>query len=754
VVRIVTPGTALDDTMLDSTANNYLMAAHEAGGVYAFAFVDLSTGEFRVGQAESRKIFEDIVFKIGPSEIIVTRGQNDDFLQLLEEYSTVNFYELPEYTNEHEILCTHFGVKDLHGYGIEGEAMQVMVAGRLLSYAEEAQRQSLGHINTLHGYTINEFMVLDETTIRNLDLIFNSFDGGKEGSLLSIIDKTRTSMGGRLLRKWLLHPLKEIDELEQRYDAVEYFVNHYKERENLVFALRHITDYERLLARIACGRATPRDIVHLSEGLRQIPAMQEILATIDAPFAQFFVDKLDSCEDLVTLIGASLHEDASVSLSDGGFIADGYDEELDELRKIAFAGKDYIKDLQVRERERTDIATLKVKFNKVFGYYIEVPRAQSDNVPEDYIRKQTLVNAERFIIPELKEYEEKVLTAEDKIKQLEQGFFYDIIEKIKPFFERVQNNAHYVAQLDILVGFAVLASDMQYIRPSLNTTGNMTISQGRHPVIEQSPIVEHYIPNDAQLDNDSHQLLLLTGPNMAGKSSYLRQIALITLLAQIGCFVPAQKADISICDRIFTRVGASDNVSRGQSTFMVEMQEAANILNNATDQSLIILDEVGRGTSTYDGVSIAWGIIHYIYHKIGAKTMFATHYHELIEMVGNLDRGQNYAMAVKEQKDGVLFLHQVVKGGINKSYGIEVAKLAGVPSEVSKKAYEFLRELEEQSPASQSESQSAFIFDTKEPEVGMTEGQETVLQEIEGVDINTMTPLEAFNLIVSLKQKL
>jgi DNA mismatch repair protein MutS len=540
-----------------------------------------------------------------------------------------------------------------------------------------------------------------------LELLYTYQFFEEQGSLISILDQTMTGMGGRLLRNWLLHPLINLEKIQQRLDAVEEFYNNLDLRENLKKELKNISDIERLIGRLGCKRANARDLLNLKNSLQQIPSIKEIFKSAgchpepvegssqrsQSKLLKNLIKNLDEHKEVVSLIQKSIAEDPPLLITEGEMIADGYNSELDELRKISRSGKDWLKDLQTREIQRSGVSSLKVKFNKIFGYYIEVSNANLDQVPTDYTRKQTLVNAERFVTPELKEYEQKVLGAEEKIIELEQRLFWEIRNEVAKHFEGIQNTAQIIAQIDVLLNFANIALLNNYHKPELNESEAIEIKNGRHPVIEKLQ-TESYVPNDGLFNHTDHQLILLTGPNMSGKSSYLRQTALIILLAQIGSYVPAQSAKIGITDRIFTRVGASDNLIRGQSTFMVEMQEAANILNNATAKSFIVLDELGRGTSTFDGVSIAWAIVEYIYKNIKAKTLFATHYHELIDLVDKLDKAKNYCVTVKETDTGVIFLRKIMPGGIDRSYGIEVAKLAGLPKPLTDRAYEILEELE------------------------------------------------------------
>lgn len=745
VKRVITPGTALDDDILDSKTNNFLVGIYTNKQHYGFGLIDVSTGDFYAGELHWQEIELELA-RIEPREIIVDSLLFEDSVKRksLEQFAAVHQFTLSVYTEADDLLKTHFKVPSLDGFGMAQLPAAIISAGHLLGYIQETQKSALEHINSISVFNKKNYMVLDNVTLRNLDVLYNSFDGSKDNSLLSVLDSTVTSMGGRLLRQWLLQPLVNKQSIEERLDFVEFFVEHITITDELRGLLKQIGDLQRLIGRIGCGRTHARDIMYLKNSLDVIPQLKDVLGENTDQHIRTLANTLDTCDDLRVLIEDALQDDLPITITEGGMIRTGYHTELDELRSMSISGKDFIRNLQAREIEQTGISTLKVKFNKVFGYYIEITNSHLEKVPEHYIRKQTLVNAERFIIPELKEYEQKILTAEDKMKEIEYKLFLELIEKIKPFFEVIQKNAQLVAALDIYVGLAFNAYTYKYCKPTINENGIINIQQGRHPVIEQSDVVDDYMPNDSFLNHDDHQLLLLTGPNMAGKSSFLRQTALITLMAHIGSFVPAQTADISLVDRIFTRVGASDNVSRGQSTFMVEMQEAANILHNATEKSLVILDEIGRGTSTYDGLSIAWAITEYIYHNVQAKTLFATHYHELIQVIDELSKAQNYAMAVKELDDGVLFLHQVERGGCNRSYGIDVAKLAGMPAGVVDAAREFLSALESKKDTALQPS----LFDIRPvvPQKVITQETDPKYQEvyntIKYLDLNSMTPLE------------
>ena len=696
VIRIITPGTTLDNNILENKRNNYLVSLVNKDNFWGLAFVDLTTGEFKL--AEIRKP-DDLINELGrimPSEIIITPDLNEDLslVTKLKNLSSLNIFYPAIFNPASETLLEHFKVKSLQSFGIEKSLIGIEAAGNLVNYLKDTQKTSLEHINKISLYNISDYMILDEATIRNLELLYTYQFFEQKGSLISILDQTQTGMGGRLLRNWLLHPLINVEKIQARLDSVEEFYKNLDLRESLKQELKNMSDIERLIGRLGCKRANARDLVNLKNSLQQIPQIKTIIKNCESRLLKDSNKYLDEHKEVVDLIQKSISEDPPLIITDGGMIADGYNADLDELRKISTSGKNWLKDLQTKEIQRSGISTLKVKFNKIFGYYIEVTNSNLNQVPTDYTRKQTLVNAERFVTPELKEYEQKVLGAQEKIIEIEQRLFWEIRDQVAKYFEAIQQTAQILAQLDVLLNFANIALLNNYVKPEINDGGEIIIKNGRHPVIEKMLIEESYVPNDGLFNHEDHQLILLTGPNMSGKSSYLRQTALIILLAQIGCFVPAESAKIGIVDRIFTRVGASDNLIHGQSTFMVEMQEAANILNNATSKSFIVLDELGRGTSTFDGVSIAWAIVEFIYKNIKAKTLFATHYHELIDLVAKLDKAKNYCVTVKETETGVIFLRKVIPGGIDRSYGIEVAKLAGLPKALTDRAYEILAELE------------------------------------------------------------
>lgn len=747
VVRIVTPGTTLDTNILTNNQNNFLVSVVNKDKSWGLAFVDLTTGEYRLLELKSFTDLFNELNRILPSEIIITPDLNEnlEIKTKLEQISNLNIFYPSLFNPAAETIKDHFKIKSLQSFGIENQPIGIEAAGNLLNYLKDTQKTALEHINKISLYNISDYMILDEATIRNLELLFTYQFFEEKGSLISILDQTQTGMGGRLLRNWLLHPLINLDKIQERLDTVEEFYNNLDLRDNFKKELKNISDIERLIGRLGCKRTNARDLLNLKNSLQIIPQIKKILKPCNAQLLKQAAKNLNEHQDIVKLIDQAIAEDPPLLITEGGMIAKGHNKELDELRKISTSGKDWIKDLQQKESQRSGISSLKIKFNKVFGYYIEVSNSNLNQVPDNYTRKQTLVNAERFVTPELKEYEQKVLGAEEKIKELELKLFWEIRDKVAKEFETIQLTAQIIAQLDVLLNFANIALLNNYSKPEMNDSANIEIKNGRHPVIEKLQPEESYVPNDGTFNHTDHQLILLTGPNMSGKSSYLRQTALIILLAQIGSFVPAQSAKIGVTDRIFTRVGASDNLIRGQSTFMVEMQEAANILNNATHKSFIVLDELGRGTSTFDGVSIAWAIVEYIYKNIKAKTLFATHYHELIEMVEKLDKAKNYAVSVKETDTGVIFLRKIIPGGIDRSYGIEVAKLAGLPKPLTDRAYNILDELEAELHISNGSS----AVTEKKPK----EHKCMTKKFLEKLDLDNLTPIEALAKLKELKDK-
>lgn len=763
VVRIVTPGTTLDSSVLNNKQNNFIACVNFLGRLpangsngdqkrWGIAVADLTTGDFKVTQLTSGNQAVSELGKLKPAEVVVTpafwkfdnpeNGEQKVFEGLKNVYHFTSFNP-PGWESAQEILQKHFKIYSLDSFGLEKWPAAVESAGLLLSYLLETQKTNLAHLKKISRYTPEEFVLLDESTLNNLE-IFESLLGGEKGSLISVIDQTITAMGGRLLRQWLLHPLRDAKNINLRLAAVKELVKNGQARQELNSQLKNVLDIERLLAKLGCQRANARDLIGLKNSLEVIPQIRQSIQQVQSEnFSKLRVELKDQTE-VISLIKNAIEEEAPAVLNEGGIIKNGHNGQLDELRKITSTGKAWIKDLEKKEIQRTGINSLKVKFNQVFGYYIEVSKSNLAAVPQDYIRKQTLVNAERFVTPELKEYEEKVLGAEDKIKELEYQLFCQVRDQVAEQIAAMQSAARSLAEVDVYLALAQAALLNRYCQPSITEDGKIEITNGRHPVIEKFQ-AHSYVPNDVYLDNQNHRLIILTGPNMSGKSSYLRQVALTVLLAQIGSFVPAEKTSISLVDRIFTRVGASDNLIKGQSTFMVEMQEAANILNNATSQSLIILDELGRGTSTYDGVSIAWAIAEYIHNNVKAKTLFATHYHELIEMADELACSQNYCVAVKENPDGVVFLHRVLKGGIDKSYGIEVARIAGLPQEIVFRAKTILKKLEAKSAPDR--GQEALPF-------AASKHEHPVVVQLKNLKVEEMTPLEALRKISEWKAEL
>jgi DNA mismatch repair protein MutS len=708
VVEVVTPGVSFHEQLLDPKQSNFLAAIHFGTGRekerIGFSFIDATTGEFSVTEARVDQV-EDLIQTVAPSEVILDKRRTDRLQQRLREIPfTVTEQEdwVFKYDFAYQTLLEHFGTHSLKGFGVDGLELGVVAAGAALHYLSETQKGTLPHVRKIKRYSKDAHIALDPETKRNLELvqsIQSRQQSGSEGTLVSILDETATPMGGRRLRAWLVRPLRAVDRIQHRLDAVEAFVDDRGLRETLRDELSQMGDLERLAGKVATGRASPGDLIAIKHTLRRLPALLELLAAADSEALAAVEERLCPCPDVVGRIQQALVDDPPAKVSEGGLIRDGYSEELDELRAIAQDGKDWVTNLEKEESERTDIPSLKVGFNKVFGYYLEVTDTHADKVPDNYIRKQTLVNSERYVTPELKEMEERILTAEEKIETLEQELFTALRSQIADETATLQQNAEGLAHLDCFAGLAEVAEQHDYVRPTVDDGLTIDIEGGRHPVVEQTlPPGEPFIPNDTTLDPDDEQILIITGPNMAGKSVALRQVGLITLLAQVGAFVPADAAQIGVVDRIFTRVGASDNLAAGESTFLVEMNEAANILNNATARSLILLDEVGRGTSTFDGLSIAWAIVEYLHERpeVAARTLFATHYHELNAMADRLERVHNYRIQVSEHEGEIVFLRKLIPGGADHSYGIEVARMAGLPDAVIARAREVLHSLESQ----------------------------------------------------------
>ena len=701
VVRIVTPGTNMDMHALDESKNNYLMCITYMQAKIGISLADVSTGDYYVTEVDDLKKLMDEIMKYQPREIIC----NDAFLVSgmdiadLKGRLGITVYALEPHFFDDEAakrcLLKHFKVNTLIGLGLEDFPTGLIAAGALLMYLYDTQKTSLSHISHIYPYLTSKYMLLDSSTRRNLELAETLREKQKRGSLLWVLDKTKTAMGGRTLRSMIEQPLIEKDEIEKRLDALEELSQDTVSRDEIREYLNPIYDLERLLSRVSYKTANPRDLIAFRNSLQMMPHIKTVLNIFKKDVLCGIREDIDGLEDITSLIEASIEEEPPISIREGGMIKEGFDDDIDKLRNAKRDGKTWLAELENEDRERTGIKNLKIKYNKVFGYYFEVTNSYKDLVPEDYIRKQTLANAERYTTPRLKELEDMILNAEDKLNTLEYDLFCKIRDAIADEMERIQRTAKAVAKLDVFASLSLVSERNNYVRPKLNEKGLLDIKDGRHPVVEKMIDNDMFIANDTYLDNNSHLIAVITGPNMAGKSTYMRQTALIVLMAQIGCFVPAKSANIGIVDRIFTRVGASDDLASGQSTFMVEMNEVANILRNATSNSLLILDEIGRGTSTFDGLSIAWAVIEHISNRkiLGAKTLFATHYHELTELEGRISNVNNYCIAVKERGDDIVFLRKIIKGGADKSYGIQVAKLAGVPDMVIDRAKEIVNQL-------------------------------------------------------------
>ena len=755
VTRVVTPGTALEDEILDGGSNNYLVAVAREGERLGLAVADVSTGEFRLTEIEADEGREplagltDELARLQPAECLLPDGLYDDEATAAAVRGAcsarVTRCEREEFARQspEEVLKGHFGVASLHGFGCAEMPAGIAAAADVVRYLRANHLDALPHLTSLSVYSTDEFMVLDAPTRRNLELTRAIRTGGREGTVLSLVDRTVTPMGARLCRQWLLQPLLDVAQIERRLGAVEAFVSDQALSQTVAEELKGVYDLERLISRTAAGTANARDLRALAASLRRLPAIAEALATAQAPLLQELTASLDTLQDVADLIESTIVEDPPASLQEGGLIRRGHSADLDELRGLSGAGKEWIARLEATERERTGIKSLKVGYNQVFGYYIEVSKPNLSLVPDDYIRKQTLTNAERFITPDLKEQEAKVLGAEEKIVALEYELFCGIREQVGQQAPRVLQTARAIAQVDVLRGFAAVAVDYGYLRPTLNDGDEVRIVQGRHPVVERALTDQLFVPNDCALDCAAARMLIVTGPNMAGKSTYLRQVALIVLLAQMGSFVPARSADIGVVDRIFTRVGAMDDLASGQSTFMVEMTETANILHNASGKSLIILDEIGRGTSTFDGLSIAWAVAEFICRRIGAKTLFATHYHHLNELAEIIPGVRNVRVAVKEEGDQVTFLHRIVEGGTDRSYGVQVARLAGLPREVIERALEVLYSLESESTAVAPKPEAARGIGPPVQLQLFEAAPDPLIEALRKLDLDTMTPLEA-----------
>ena len=776
VVRIVTPGTNLNTQALDETKNNYIMCIVYSADRYGLSVADVTTGDYLVTEIDSSTKLRDEIYKFMPSEIICNEAFYMSGMDLddMKNRIGITIYSLDAWYFDDAIcertLKEHFHVSSLEGLGLKDYDCGVIASGALLQYLLETQKNDLTHLSRLTGYVTGKYMLLDSSTRRNLELCETLREKQKRGSLLWALDKTRTAMGGRTLRKYVEQPLIDAESIDERLNSVEELKNNAICREEIREYLGAIYDLERLMSRVTYQSANPRDLIALKSSLAMLPPIHCILADMSTKGLCDIREQMDTLEDLCSLITEAIQEEPPLAMKEGGIIREGYSEEVDRLRNAKSDGKTWLAELEATEREKTGIRTLKVKFNKVFGYYLEVTNSFKDQVPEYYTRRQTLANAERYTIPELKELEDTILGAEDKLYALEYQLYCEVRDKIAAEVVRIQKTAKAVAKLDVFASLAVVAERNNYVRPKINEKGVIDIKNGRHPVVEKMIPNDMFIANDTYLDDKKNRIAIITGPNMAGKSTYMRQSALIVLMAQIGSFVPAKSANIGLVDRIFTRVGASDDLASGQSTFMVEMTEVANILRNATSKSLLILDEIGRGTSTFDGLSIAWAVVEHISNGklLGAKTLFATHYHELTELEGKISNVNNYCIAVKENGDDIVFLRKIVKGGADKSYGIQVAKLAGVPDSVIARAKEIAEELSDSDIALRINEAASAETDPKPKakaprydEVDLaqfslfdTVKDDDVLEELKEMDVAHMTPMDALNAIYRLQNKL
>ncbi len=763
VIEVVTPGTTLSDKILDQKSNNYLAAVYVEDESCGISYCDISTGEYFVSEVSLARMV-DYFQQISPREILVPARDYENFSSLFKNRISGIISKLDDWifnrVYAHETLKEHFRVPNLKGFGIEELTLGVIAAGGILHYVKENYQSKISHLARISYLSLDDFMILDTTTRRNLEITNTIFGQGKEGTLISILDQTVTPMGGRMLKRWITHPLIRLPLIHERLERVDAFFQQKELQKKMREIMGQIADLERLLSRISTGRATPRDLTSLQSSLKLVRPLIELLQSQARAELTWYAGQLKNLSEVIRLIESSIVESPPLSLKEGGIIRDGYNPELDELRTISRDGKSWLARIQQQEKERSHIPSLKIGYNKVFGYYFEVTKTHQDKVPDYFIRKQTLVNAERYITPELKEYEEKILGAEEKITELEYRLFQEIREKTGAFGPDIQRNGELLAELDCLAGLAEVAFGNNYVKPLVDDSSRINIKGGRHPVVEQLlPPDEPFIENDTELDNKDTQIMILTGPNMAGKSTYLRQVGLISLLAQIGSFVPAVEAHLSVVDRIFTRVGASDNLAFGESTFLVEMLETANILNNATPQSLIILDEIGRGTSTYDGLSIAWAVTEFLHNAkdVAAKTLFATHYHELTELEMLYPRIKNFRVSVKEVEDKVIFLRKIESGGIDNSYGVHVARMAGLPREVVERAKEVLQNLEsnEMSPNRMprlAHRRSGTGVDRNQLNLFEVLQKTPVEKELEKVDVNKLTPIEALLKLNELKE--
>jgi len=766
VVRVITPGMVVNNELLDEKTNNFVIALFQSKGLFGISCLDLSTATFRVSETHQLELIIEEILRIDPNELILSESsrEDSDFAPMLKQFSDKAVTFLPdtifEIQSARKRLIDQFKTRSLEGFGCEHLNPGISAAGALVYYIQETQKQEVRHLAGLETYAFEKFMLIDDISCRNLELMKNLRTGARHGTLLGIIDSTITAMGARLLKKWLRYPLLDFEEIRLRLDAVEEAKQKSSIRKTIRDNLKSVSDIERLSSKISLGQANARDLIALKLSILILPEIISNLTNFGSPLVRWDTSFINPLKEIAELIAHAIVDDPPHTINEGGIIRKGFNPELDELIEISHDGKRWLAELETREKEKTGIPTLKVRYNKVFGYYIEISKSYTHTIPIHYVRKQTLVNAERYITDELKLFEEKVLGAEEKRTSLEYRLFCDIREKI------IQNNlfliecAKFIAQLDCLLSLAEIADQNDYCRPMVNTIGEIHIEDGRHPVVEKLIAGERFVTNTIHMDDRENQILIITGPNMAGKSTVLRQVALIVLMSQMGSFVPARKANIALTDRIFTRVGALDNLSQGQSTFMVEMEETANIINNASHKSLIVMDEIGRGTSTFDGLSIAWAVAEYLHdlHGVGVKTLFATHYHELTDLAHLKQRVKNFNISVKEWNDEIVFLHKIIEGGTNRSYGIQVARLAGIPDEIIKHAKAVLSNIE--STGQVFGGKLGLLKNKKHESEGrhiqlslFKTSEQMVMDKLKEINIASMTPLDALNVLSMMKKK-
>ncbi|MBK6879054.1 MAG: DNA mismatch repair protein MutS [Ignavibacteria bacterium] len=769
VIEVVTPGANFSEKILDHKSNNFLAAVFIRDNICGFSFCDVSTGEFAASEIHASALTSQLEI-INPSEILISKRDKEKTYKALRYDPDASFNESAkrflvtkvddwvfnlDYAKE--LLTGHFGTHSLKGFGIDNLREGIIAAGCILNYLNETQKNNIPHIRKIYNYDYTDYIILDPSTKRNLEITSSMTEGAREGTLISVLDNTRTAMGGRLMKKWISRPLKKIDEIRRRHQAVKELLENKSDRKTVAEELKSVADLERLISKISTGRAVPRDIVQLKVSLIKIIEIKKRISAFTSDLIIALESGLAGLDKLIIQIEKCINDNFISGIDKYGVINKGFDAQLDEIKDILINGKTWMENFQSKERKRTGINSLKVDFNRVFGYYIEATKANLDKIPADYVRKQTLVNAERFITEELKQYEEKILNAEEKINTMESRILLELREFILGFTEDIQKNASAIATLDSLVSYAEVSESYDYTLPEMDESDKIEVIDGRHPVIERLlPAGEKYVANDVRIDTSEEQILIITGPNMSGKSSYLRQTGLIVLLAQIGCFVPARSAKIGIVDKIFTRVGASDNISKGESTFLVEMHEAANILNNATAKSLILLDEIGRGTSTYDGISIAWAMTEYLHEnpRVKAKTLFATHYHELNALADKYSRIKNLRVEVREYNDKVIFLRKITEGTADHSYGIQVAQMAGLPDAVTKRAKEILRALEDRDYRSKLKDEfqiNMFEAAVDQVNAAIDPRYEELITRLKEIDLNSTTPLDAMNILKIIK---